>query len=174
MADRKTVDIWCIETNYGYGWEVECEETGRWQAKNNKRAYQEAGVSVRVRKGRQPKAPLLERFGQQWFDSIPMDEAKAEIEFWKHTIKKNGLTPTRERKLRWAEAKLKRLKPKNVWVFTDEDGQELYEAPAADYPNADEAMMDYSKQAADPFEVYFRDSFGELQSTSSESKPSDF
>ena len=26
MYKRKTKDEYCIETNYGYGWEVECRE----------------------------------------------------------------------------------------------------------------------------------------------------
>ena len=32
--ERKTQDIWCIDTNYGYGWETESEYT--------KSAYEDA------------------------------------------------------------------------------------------------------------------------------------
>ena len=39
MYERKTVDRWDIETNYGDGWEVECSEYTRAEAKRTYREY---------------------------------------------------------------------------------------------------------------------------------------
>ena len=36
---RKTIDRWDIETNYGYGWEVENSEYTRKDAKRSLREY---------------------------------------------------------------------------------------------------------------------------------------
>lgn len=41
MYKRKTIDRWDIETNYGYGWEVENSEYTRADAKRSLREYQE-------------------------------------------------------------------------------------------------------------------------------------
>lgn len=41
MYKRKTRDRWDIETNYGYGWEVECSEYTRKEAKQRYREYVE-------------------------------------------------------------------------------------------------------------------------------------
>ncbi len=38
---RKTMDRWDIETNYGYGWEVENSEYTREDAKRSLREYRE-------------------------------------------------------------------------------------------------------------------------------------
>lgn len=38
---RKTRDRWDIETNYGYGWEVECSEYTRAEAKAQLKCYRE-------------------------------------------------------------------------------------------------------------------------------------
>lgn len=38
---RKTRDRWDIETNYGYGWEVENSEYNRGDAKRSLREYKE-------------------------------------------------------------------------------------------------------------------------------------
>lgn len=38
---RKTIDRWDIETNYGYGWEVENSEYTREDAKRSLREYRE-------------------------------------------------------------------------------------------------------------------------------------
>ncbi len=38
---RKTRDRWDIETNYGYGWEVENSEYNRVDAKRSLREYRE-------------------------------------------------------------------------------------------------------------------------------------
>ena len=38
---RKTRDRWDIETNYGYGWEVESSEYTRADAKRSLREYRE-------------------------------------------------------------------------------------------------------------------------------------
>ena len=38
---RKTQDRWDIETNYGYGWEVENSEYTRTDAKRSLREYRE-------------------------------------------------------------------------------------------------------------------------------------
>jgi len=53
---RKTVDTWQIWTNYGYGWELECIEMSRKEARENVRAYREnaPGVQLRVIKKREP------------------------------------------------------------------------------------------------------------------------
>ena len=39
MYERKTIDRWDIETNYGDGWEVECSEYTRAEAKRTYREY---------------------------------------------------------------------------------------------------------------------------------------
>ena len=36
---RKTKDVWCIETNYGYGWETESEYDEYEQAKADLKEY---------------------------------------------------------------------------------------------------------------------------------------
>lgn len=41
MYIRKTVDRWDIETNWGYGWEVECSEYTRGEAKARYKEYSE-------------------------------------------------------------------------------------------------------------------------------------
>lgn len=41
MYKRKTIDRWDIETNYGYGWEVENSEYTREDAKRSLREYRE-------------------------------------------------------------------------------------------------------------------------------------
>ena len=41
MYERKTIDRWDIETNYGYGWEVECSEYTRAEAKQTYKCYKD-------------------------------------------------------------------------------------------------------------------------------------
>lgn len=41
MYERKTIDRWDIETNYGDGWEVECSEYTRVEAKRTYREYRD-------------------------------------------------------------------------------------------------------------------------------------
>lgn len=38
---RKTVDRWDIETNWGYGWETECSEYTRAEARQRLKEYWE-------------------------------------------------------------------------------------------------------------------------------------
>ena len=38
---RKTVDRWDIETNWGYGWETECSEYTRAEARQRLKEYRE-------------------------------------------------------------------------------------------------------------------------------------
>ena len=56
---RKTIDRWDIETNYGYGWEVESEYYDRKEAYRDLREYKIAvahyGGSCRVKKRREKK-----------------------------------------------------------------------------------------------------------------------
>lgn len=56
---RKTIDRWDIETNYGYGWEVESEYYDRKEAYRDLRVYKIAvahyGGSCRVKKRREKK-----------------------------------------------------------------------------------------------------------------------
>jgi hypothetical protein len=53
MYQRKTYDEYLIETNYGYGWDVECTEETRKEAKIRLREYQEnIQGAVRMRKTR--------------------------------------------------------------------------------------------------------------------------
>ena len=55
---RKTKDVWCIQTNWGYGWEVESEydaddyENPRLAARQDAKGYQEAGALVMIVKRR--------------------------------------------------------------------------------------------------------------------------
>lgn len=61
MYERKTIDRWDIETNYGDGWEVECSEYTRAEAKRTYREYRDnvqfygKGL-VRLTKHREKKA----------------------------------------------------------------------------------------------------------------------
>jgi hypothetical protein len=52
---RKTIDTWQIWTNYGQGWEHECTEMSRKEARENVKAYREnaPGVQLRVRRRRE-------------------------------------------------------------------------------------------------------------------------
>ena len=51
---RKTRDRWDIETNYGYGWEVENSEYTWREARQSLREYREnVGAAVRVVKRRE-------------------------------------------------------------------------------------------------------------------------
>ena len=52
---RKTRDRWDIETNYGYGWDVECSEYTWEEAKEQLRTYR-ANITglVRLKKHREP------------------------------------------------------------------------------------------------------------------------
>lgn len=56
---RKTKDIWCIDTNWGYGWETESTydkddyEHPRLSAYEDAKGYREAGAMVRVVKRRE-------------------------------------------------------------------------------------------------------------------------
>lgn len=53
---RKTIDRWDIETNYGYGWGVECSEYTKQMARENFRLYVEESFgryAVRLRKRRE-------------------------------------------------------------------------------------------------------------------------
>lgn len=44
MYQRKTVDRWDTMSNYGYGWECECSEYARKEAKQTIKEYRENGV----------------------------------------------------------------------------------------------------------------------------------
>lgn len=58
MYQRKTVDRWDIETNWGYGWECECSEYTRKEALQRLKEYQENSCgrfSVRLEKHREKK-----------------------------------------------------------------------------------------------------------------------
>ena len=53
---RKTRDRWDIETNWGYGWDVECSEYTGKEARQTLKEYREnyAGMAaVRMRKHRE-------------------------------------------------------------------------------------------------------------------------
>ena len=56
---RKTRDVWCIDTNYGYGWETESEYTAddyenpRKSAMEDAKEYRLSGADVRVVKRRE-------------------------------------------------------------------------------------------------------------------------
>lgn len=59
MYQRKTRDRWDIETNYGYGWEAECSEYTRSDAKRTYKEYVEnlqayGKALVRLTKRREP------------------------------------------------------------------------------------------------------------------------
>ena len=51
---RKTRDVWCIDTNWGYGWETESRYTKDdynkpyKAAKEDAEGYREAGAAVRI------------------------------------------------------------------------------------------------------------------------------
>ena len=56
---RKTKDVWCIQTNYGYGWETEVTydkddyENPRRSAREDAKEYALLGCAVRVVKRRE-------------------------------------------------------------------------------------------------------------------------
>lgn len=56
--ERKTIDVWQIKTNWGYGWEVESTYTKEDYEDPKKAAYEDAkeyriaGAAVRVEKKR--------------------------------------------------------------------------------------------------------------------------
>ena len=51
---RKTVDRWDIMTNYGYGWDCECSEYTRKEAKQTAKEYIEnIKGSVKIEKHRE-------------------------------------------------------------------------------------------------------------------------
>lgn len=58
---RKTKDVWCIDTNWGYGWETESKydkddyENPRKAANDDAKEYRLAGAMVKVVKRRQKK-----------------------------------------------------------------------------------------------------------------------
>lgn len=57
---RKTIDRWDIETNYGYGWEVENSEYTKADAKRSLREYREnleayGKCEIRMTKHREKK-----------------------------------------------------------------------------------------------------------------------
>lgn len=57
--ERKTIDVWNIETNYGYGWECEYTATTRAEAKQIYKDYVENACgrwSTRIVKRRERKA----------------------------------------------------------------------------------------------------------------------
>lgn len=61
---RKTVDRWDIETNYGYGWETENSEYTREDARRSLREYREnleayGKCAVRMRKHRERKEEAI-------------------------------------------------------------------------------------------------------------------
>lgn len=55
---RKTKDVWCIETNWGYGWECESEydkddcDNPKRSAYEDAKGYREAGAMTRIVKRR--------------------------------------------------------------------------------------------------------------------------
>ena len=54
--ERKTVDRWDIMTNYGYGWECECSEYNRADARQRLKEYREnTRAAVRLEKHREKK-----------------------------------------------------------------------------------------------------------------------
>lgn len=56
MYIRKTVDVYHIVTNYGYGWETECTESTLQEAKQTARAYREnTNAMVKIIKKREVK-----------------------------------------------------------------------------------------------------------------------
>ena len=56
---RKTKDVWCIQTNYGYGWETESEydkddyAKPYFAAREDAKEYALNGCSVRIVKRRE-------------------------------------------------------------------------------------------------------------------------
>lgn len=54
MYKRKTVDVYYIMTNYGYGWERECIAYSKAEARRDARTYLEnTNASVRIEKHRE-------------------------------------------------------------------------------------------------------------------------
>lgn len=56
MYTRKTVDVYHIVTNYGYGWETECTESTLKEAKKTAKEYREnTNATVKIVKKREAK-----------------------------------------------------------------------------------------------------------------------
>ena len=54
MYVRKTIDVWYVMTNYGYGWECETIECSKQAAKAQARCYREnTKALVRIEKHRE-------------------------------------------------------------------------------------------------------------------------
>lgn len=55
MYQRKTRDVWCLMSNYGYGWECELTETTKADAMAQMKCYKEncPGASYKVVKKRE-------------------------------------------------------------------------------------------------------------------------
>ena len=109
---RKTIDVWYIFVNYGYGMptkpaDAECTELGRWQFMVNKLAYElNWQYPISTRKGRMPIADLPGGWNEA---SNKIAEAKAEIDYRQTMIRLYGSTTIREQRLQLAENKLARL-----------------------------------------------------------------
>lgn len=61
MYIRKTIDIYNIITNYGYGEEIECSEYTLKEARERKKEYLENAqglLSIRIEKKRIRKSPV--------------------------------------------------------------------------------------------------------------------
>lgn len=54
---RKTIDVWRLYVNYGYGWEHELDEFSRVEARQRLREYREncPQYPCKIVKGREPK-----------------------------------------------------------------------------------------------------------------------
>lgn len=56
---RKTIDVWYIESNCGYGWDLETTELTFREAKEQLKCYRENyPYPTRIRKGREPKTNI--------------------------------------------------------------------------------------------------------------------
>lgn len=70
---------------------------------------------------------------------------------------------------------IKKPKKPRGWVFCKEGTKkEVGFADPEEGRNAENQMLDFSRQYADHFEVYFRDSKGKLNSVDAEELPEDF
>jgi len=85
------------------------------------------------------------------------------------------LAPTTLQQLQDAiEASDQLMKEQRGWVFTNENEEEIGFAAPEDYRNGQEAYEGFAIECGDHFNVYFKDSKGELNPVDPESTFTDF
>lgn len=103
---RKTIDTWEIQSNYGNGWEIECTELNQYAMKINRNAYLENSLyPVRVVKKRVPKTD----FEEHELKHLAVAEAKNAIEWFTFLLNNKPDSKLLKRRLETWKLKEKRI-----------------------------------------------------------------